>query len=178
MRRVRLEAAFEEGGLGLPGLKPSEEKGSHKARILVALRKGPRTLHSLTASFGRGTRPELERLMDAGFVEKIVDAVGGSKPRKARYARLSRKPSVDEIEALAIRAKRQAEILRLLDQAGDGRLRLGELEIHLQRRPRRLCCFGEEGMDSHRRKIFSSDEEEDVSDQCPRARYTLHGPHR
>ena len=86
----RLEAAFEEGGLGLPGLKPSEGKGSHKARILVALRKAPRTLHSLAASFGRGTRPELMRLVDAGFVEKIVDEVGGSKQRMVKYARLRR----------------------------------------------------------------------------------------
>jgi len=161
----RLEAAFEEGGLGLPGLKPSEEKGSHKARILVALRKGPRTLHSLTASFGRGTRPELERLMDAGFVEKIVDAVGGSKPRKARYVRLSRKPSVDEIEALAIRAKRQAEILRLLDQAGDGRLRLGELEI-LSKGARAACAALERKGWIHIEEDILPDEE-DVSGQVP-----------
>lgn len=161
----RLEAAFEEGGLGLPGLKPSESKGSHRARILVALRKGPRTLHSLTASFGRGTRPELERLMDAGFVEKIVDAVGGSKPRKARYARLSRKPSVDEIEALAIRAKRQAEVLRLLDQAGDGRLRLGELET-LSRGARAACAALERKGWIHIEEDTLPDEE-DVSDQVP-----------
>ncbi|MCY4382477.1 MAG: primosomal protein N' [Nitrospinae bacterium] len=124
----RLEAAFEEGGLGLPGLKPSEGKGSHKARILVALRKAPRTLHSLAASFGRGTRPELMRLVDAGFVEKIVDEVGGSKQRKVKYARLRRMPEEDEFQDLEKRAKRQAEILRLLDQADDGRMRLGELE--------------------------------------------------
>ena len=124
----RVEAAFEEGGLGLPGLKPSEGRGSHKARILVALRKGPRTLGSLAASFGRGTRPELERLINAGFVEKIVDEVGGSRPKKVKYVRLSKKPSGSEIEALAKRAKRQAEILRLLGQADDRRVRLGELE--------------------------------------------------
>ena len=124
----RLEAAFEEGGLGLPGLRTPRGKGSHRARILVALRKGPRTLHSLTASFGRGTRPELMRLLDAGFVEKILDAVGGSKPRKVKYVNLFKSPSGDEIEALTSRAKRQAEILRLLGQAKDGRMRLGELE--------------------------------------------------
>ena len=161
----RVEAAFEEGGLGLPGLKPSENRGSHKARILVALRKGPRTLHSLTASFGRGTRPELERLIGAGFVEKIVDAVGGSKPRKARYARLSRKPSVDEIEALAIRAKRQAEILRLLDQAGDGRLRLGELET-LSKGARAACAALERKGWIHIEEDVLPDEE-DVSGQVP-----------
>ena len=161
----RLEAAFEEGGLGLPGLKPSEGKGSHKARILVALRKGPRTLHSLTASFGRGTRPELERLMDAGFVEKIVDAVGGSKPRKARYVRLSKKPSVDEIEALAIRAKRQAEILSLLDQAGDGRLRLGELET-ISKGARAACAALERKGWIHIEEDILPDEE-DVSGQVP-----------
>ena len=163
-----LEAAFEEGGLGLPGLKAPEGKGSHKARILVALRKAPRTLHSLTASFGRGTRPELERLIDAGFVEKIVDAVGGSKPRKARYVRLSRKPSVDEIEAVAIRAKRQAEILRLLDQAGDGRLRLGELE-KLSKGARSACAALDRKGWIHIEEDILPDEE-DVSDQVPRPR--------
>jgi len=135
----RLEAAFEEGGLGLPGLKLSEGKGSHKARILVALRKGPRTLHSLAASFGRGTRPELMRLVDAGFVEKIVDEVGGSKQRMVKYARLRRMPEEDEFQDLEKRAKRQAEILRLLDQADDGRLRLGELEI-LSKGARAACA--------------------------------------
>lgn len=135
----RLEAAFEEGGLSLPGLKPSEEKGNHKARILVALRKGPRTLHSLTASFGRGTRPELMRLIDAGFVEKIVDEVGGSKQRKVKFVRLCRKPGEDELRDLEKRAKRQAEILRLLDQANGGRVRLGELEI-LSKGARAACA--------------------------------------
>ncbi len=135
----RLEAAFEEGGLSLPGLKPSDGKGSHKARILVALRKGPRTLHSLTASFGRGTRPELMRLVDAGFVEKIVDAVGGSKQRKAKFVRLCRKPEEDDLRNLEKRAKRQAEILRLLDRAQDKRMRLGELEI-LSKGARAACA--------------------------------------
>ena len=124
----RREAALEEGGLGLLGLGTPQGEGSHKTRLLVALRKGPRTIGSLAAAFGRGTRPELIRLVDAGFVEKIVDAVGGSKPRKAKYVRLSKKPSGDEIESLAIRAKLQAEILRLLDQTEDGRLWLAELE--------------------------------------------------
>ena len=135
----RVEAAFEEGGLGLPGLKPSEGKGSHKARILVALRKSPRTIGSLAASFGRGTRPELERLIDAGFVEKIVDEVGGSKQRKAKYARLLEMPPEGELESLAKRAKRQAEILGLLEQADDGRMRLGELEI-LSKGARAACA--------------------------------------
>ena len=124
----RREAAFEEGGLGLPGLKPSEGKGSHKARILVALRNSPRTINSLTASFGRGTRPELMRLVDAGFVEIIVDAVGGSEPRKAKYARLCKKPDGDELKNLGKRARRQAEILRLLYQAEDGRMQIQKLE--------------------------------------------------
>ena len=124
----RREAAFEEGGLGLPGLKPTEGKGSHKARILVALRNSPRTINSLTASFGRGTRPELMRLVDAGFVEIIVDAVGGSEPRKAKYARLCKKPDGDELKNLGKRARRQAEILRLLHQAENGRMQIQKLE--------------------------------------------------
>ena len=124
----RVEAAFEEGGLGLPGLRTPHGEGSRKARILVALRKGPRTLHSLTASFGRGTRPELMRLLDAGFVEKTVDVLGGSKPRKVKYVCLRKRAAGDAIEALAKRAARQAEILRLLSQAEDGRIRLGEIE--------------------------------------------------
>lgn len=135
----RVEAAFEEGGLGLPGLKPSESKGSHKARILVALRKGPRTIGSLAASFGRGTRPELERLLDAGFVEKIVDSVGGSPPKMAKYARLLKMPPEGELESLAKRAKRQAEILRLLSEAENGRVRLAELET-LSKGARTACA--------------------------------------
>ena len=135
----RVEAAFEEGGLGLPGLKPSENKGSHRARILVALRKGPRTIGSLAASFGRGTRPELMRLLDAGLVEKIVDEVGGSKQRKAKYARLQRMPEEDELKDLGKRAKRQAEILRLLSEAENGRVRLAELET-LSKGARTACA--------------------------------------
>ncbi|MCY3824417.1 MAG: primosomal protein N', partial [Nitrospinae bacterium] len=135
----RVEAAFEEGGLGLPGLKLSENRGSHRARILVALRKGPRTIGSLAASFGRGTRPELMRLLDAGFVEKIVDSVGGSPPKMAKYARLLKMPPEGELESLAKRAKRQAEILRLLSEAENGRVRLAVLET-LSKGARTACA--------------------------------------
>lgn len=162
----RVEAAFEEGGLGLPGLKPSEGRGSHKARILVALRQGPRTLHSLTASFGRGTRPELMRLLDAGFVEKIVDSVGGSPPKMAKYARLLKMPPEGELEALAKRAKRQAEILRLLNEAENGRVRLGELEI-ISKGARAACAALErKGWVEVEEDILP--DEEDVSGQVPR----------
>ncbi|MDE0333130.1 MAG: primosomal protein N' [Nitrospinae bacterium] len=162
----RLEATFEEGGLGLPGLRTKQGSGSHKARILVALRNGPRTLHSLTASFGRGTRPELQRLIDAGFVERFVDAVGGSKPRKAKYARLCRRPEEDELKDLENRAKRQAEILRLLGQSEDGRLRLGELEV-LSKGARAACAALERKRWIHIEEDILPDEE-DVSDQIPR----------
>ncbi len=124
----RREAALAEGGLGLPGLVPSQEKGNQEARILIALRKGPRTLRSLTASFGRGTRARVVRLLEVGLVEKSVDIVGGSTPRKVKYARLCKKPREEELKELETRAKRQAEILRLLTHAENGRLRLRELE--------------------------------------------------
>ena len=161
----RVEAAFEEGGLGLPGLKPSEGKGSHKARILVALRKGPRTIGSLSASFGRGTRPELMRLLDAGFVEKIVDSVGGSAPKMAKYARLLKMPPEGELESLAKRAKRQAEILRLLNEAENGRVRLGELEI-LSKGARAACAALERKGWIHVEEDILPDEE-DVSEPSP-----------
>lgn len=135
----RREAAFAEGGLGLPGLDSPEARGSLKTRILASLRGQPRTASSLAASFGRGTRPELARLLDAGLVEKTVEAVGGPKPKKARYARLRKKPSGEELENLENRAGRQADVLRFLMEAGDGRMRLRELEA-LSKGARAACA--------------------------------------
>ncbi len=136
----RREAAFEEGRLGLPGLAPlSGGDGRHKAQILVGLRKGPRSLHSLTASFGRGTRPELARLLEGGFVERVDEAVGGSRLRKVMYARLRKKPLVDELREMEIRARRQAEVIRFLDETEDGRAQLRELEA-LSKGARAVCA--------------------------------------
>ncbi len=125
----RREADLEEGGLGLPGLGSTRTRGGHKARILVALRERPRTMQSLTASFGRGTRAEVMRLIEAGFVERVVEAVGGAaRPRKARYARLRKKPVGDALKDLESRARRQADVLRFLSEAENGRVRLQKLE--------------------------------------------------
>lgn len=136
----RREAALEEGGLGLPGLGAAGTRGSHKARILVALRERPRTMQSLTASFGRGTRAEVARLVEAGFVERVVEAVGGTKPRMAKYARLRKKPTADALRDLERRARRQAEVLRFLSEAEGGRVRVQELEAHI--RGARTACAG------------------------------------
>ncbi len=135
----RREAVLEEGGLGLPGLETSQAEGSHKARILVALRMGPRTIGSLTAPFGRGTHPELMRLIDSGFVERYVDIVGDAKPRKVKFAHLHKMPEGNELENLEKRAKRQVDILLLLNQAEGGRIRLSELEGH-SRSARTACA--------------------------------------
>jgi len=128
----RREAALEEGGLGLPGLASPEAKGNLRTRILKGLRGRPRTLPSLAAAFGRGTRPELARLLDAGLVEKSVESVGGAGPRKVRCARLLRKPSGDAWRRLENRAERQAEVLRLLGGTEGGRMPLRDLEARLR----------------------------------------------
>ena len=162
----RREAAFAEGGLGLPGLKPQEGRGSHKARILVALRKAPRTIHSLTAAFGHGTRPELMRLLDTGFVEKTVDAVGGSRTKKAKYARLCKKPGGDDLKDLEKRARRQAEILRLLDQAEDGRMQIQKLGAFSK--GARAACVALEKKGWIKVEEDLVPDEEDVRDRSPR----------
>ena len=112
-------------------LRLTEAAGSLRARLLVGLRKGPRSEDSLASSFGRGARAELERLVRAGLAERAVEEKQGAGAVKIRVARLASPPSPEEMEKLRKRAPRQAAVLEILSGAPEGKASLRGLESRL-----------------------------------------------
>ncbi|MEE9255768.1 MAG: primosomal protein N' [bacterium] len=131
VERVRLteagrrEAALEAAGLGLPGL---EGGGSLRTRLLSGMKGRQRRIDSLAAAIGRGVRPEVERLIGEGLVEKVSAEEGGSRRIPIRSAILAAPPDQETREKLSKRAPRQAAVLEILENAEDFRLPLRDLE--------------------------------------------------
>ncbi len=122
----RREAALEAAGLGLPGLEG--KGGSLKARILNGLKGPARRMDTLASAAGRGARPEIERLIEAGLIEKVSADEGGSAPKRIRHVRLVSRPEGAAFEKLKKRAPKQAAVLEMLENADGCRLPLREIE--------------------------------------------------
>ncbi|MFC1491155.1 primosomal protein N' [Nitrospinota bacterium] len=125
-RAGRREAALEAAGLGLPGLEPGAGTVPLRTRVLSGLKGRPRRMDSLARSFGRGTRREVERLIEAGLAETVSAEEGGSAPARVRYVRLANPPGPEERNQLSRRAPRQEAALAHLEKAD--RILLRELE--------------------------------------------------
>ena len=94
--------------------------------------KGPaRKMEALASAIGRGARPEIERLIEEGLIEKVSADEGGSAPKVIRCVRLLSPPDETERERAKKRAPKQAAVLQVLDEPGGENIPLREIEARV-----------------------------------------------